>query len=79
MKNVLITGASRRISRATAVLAGTHSRSVGVNYAANTRAAGAVRLGGSKAAILKGDMSVEADVVPYSQGQRTSLAGSTAW
>lgn len=67
MKTVLITGASRGIGRATAALAGGRSWSVGVNYVANARAAEeaavAVRQAGGKAAILKGDMSVEADVL----------------
>ena len=67
MKTILITGASRGIGRATAVLAGAKGWSVGINYAANERAAEdtaeAVRAGGGRAALLKGDVSSEADVV----------------
>lgn len=67
MKTVLITGASRGIGRATAVLAGAKGWSVGVNYAADARAADdaatAVRDAGGRAAVLKGDVTSEADVV----------------
>lgn len=67
MKTVLITGASRGIGRATAVLAGARGWSVGINHAANARAAedtaAAVREAGGRAAVLKGDVSLEADVV----------------
>lgn len=67
MKTVLITGASRGIGRATAILCGERGWSVGVNYIGNTEAAEntaeAVRQAGGKAIILQGDASVEADVI----------------
>ncbi len=67
MKTVLITGASRGIGRAVAVLSGARGWSVGVNYAGNARAAAetvaAVREAGGRAVALQGDVSVEADVI----------------
>lgn len=67
MKTVLITGASRGIGRATAILCGERGWSVGVNYIGNREAAEntaeAVRAAGGKAIILQGDASVEADVI----------------
>ena len=76
--NVLIPGASRGIGRATAVLAGTKGWSVGVNYAADARAADdtatAVRDAGGRAAVLKGDVSSEADVVAAFDAARTCAA-----
>ncbi|MDR3522035.1 MAG: SDR family oxidoreductase [Acidocella sp.] len=67
MKSVLITGASRGIGRATAILAGGKGWSVGVNYMANLAAAeataAAVRAAGGRAVVIKGDVSVEADVI----------------
>ena len=67
MKTVLITGASRGIGRATAALAGDRHWSVGVTYVANAQAAedsaAAVSQAGGKAAIVQGDMSIEADVL----------------
>lgn len=66
-KTILITGGSRGIGRAAALLAGARGWSVGVNYRADQGAADDVvaeigRLGG-KAVALRGDVSVEADVV----------------
>lgn len=67
MKTVLITGASRGIGRATAILCGKRGWSVGVNYIGNRDAAEntaeAVRQAGGQAIILQGDASVEADVI----------------
>jgi len=67
MKTLLITGGSRGIGRATAVLAGGLGWSVGINYvgdeAAAETTAEAVRAAGGQAITLKGDVSVEADVV----------------
>lgn len=67
MKTILITGASRGIGRATAILCGERGWSVGVNYIGNHEAAEntaeAVRQAGGKAIILQGDASVEADVI----------------
>lgn len=67
MKTILITGASRGIGRSAAILAGKRGWSVGVNYAGNAQAAEetaeAVREAGGKAVTIKGDVSVEADVI----------------
>jgi NAD(P)-dependent dehydrogenase (short-subunit alcohol dehydrogenase family) len=67
MKSILITGASRGIGRAAAVLCGARGWSVGVNYAGNAEAADAtamaVRDAGGKAVTIQGDVSVEADVL----------------
>ncbi|MGF1620344.1 MAG: SDR family oxidoreductase [Rhodomicrobiaceae bacterium] len=67
MKTILITGASRGIGRSASILAGKRGWSVGVNYAGNAEAAGetaeAVRQAGGKAVTIKGDVTVEADVI----------------
>jgi NAD(P)-dependent dehydrogenase (short-subunit alcohol dehydrogenase family) len=67
MKAILITGASRGIGRAAALLAGARGWSVAVNYADNRQAAeetaGGVRSAGGQAAIMQGDVSSEADVI----------------
>nr|OQO17585.1 hypothetical protein B0A51_14936 [Rachicladosporium sp. CCFEE 5018]OQO24060.1 hypothetical protein B0A51_09613 [Rachicladosporium sp. CCFEE 5018]OQO24469.1 hypothetical protein B0A51_08578 [Rachicladosporium sp. CCFEE 5018] len=65
--NVLITGASRGIGRATAILAGKRGWTVGINYVQDKTAAmeteAAVRAAGGNALILQGDMSVEAEIL----------------
>ena len=67
LKTVLITGASRGIGRATALLCGARGWAVAVNYVRNEHAAEdtarAVRAAGGRAAILGCDVSVEADVI----------------
>lgn len=72
MKNILITGGSRGIGRATAIKCGERGWSVAINYRANRQAAdetvGAVRASGGRAAALAGDVSVEADVVAAFEG-----------
>jgi len=66
-KTVLITGASRGIGRAAAILCGARQWSVGVNYLGGADAAAetvtAVRAAGGRAATVKGDVSVEVDVL----------------
>jgi len=66
-KTILITGASRGIGRAAAVLAGARGWAVGVNYAGNERAAAetvaAVTDAGGRALALRGDVAAEADVI----------------
>jgi NAD(P)-dependent dehydrogenase (short-subunit alcohol dehydrogenase family) len=66
-KALLITGASRGIGRATALLAAKHGWSVGVNYRNDVDAAEevvrAIAKAGGRAVPLKGDVAIEADVV----------------
>ena len=66
-RNILITGGSRGIGRATALAAAAEGWSVGINYLGNEAAAAetalAVEQAGGKAAILRGDVSVEQDVI----------------
>jgi NAD(P)-dependent dehydrogenase (short-subunit alcohol dehydrogenase family) len=66
-KVILVTGASRGIGRACALLAAAQGWAVGVNYREDAKAADAVvetiaKTGGRSVA-LKGDVAVEADVV----------------
>jgi len=67
MKTILITGGSRGIGRAAAVLCGARGWSVGINYAGNAEAAEAtadlVRQAGGKAITLQGDVAEESDVI----------------
>lgn len=67
MKSILITGASRGIGRATALLCGARGWAVGVNYVRDEHAAEdtarAVRAAGGRAATLGADVSIEADVI----------------
>ncbi len=71
-KTVLITGASRGIGRASALLAAKQGWAVGVNYRADAKAADAVVAaivsGGGRAVALKGDVSVEAEAVAVFDG-----------
>jgi len=66
-KTVLVTGVSRGIGRAVAILAGKRGWRVGVNYAGNAEAAAetvaAVEAAGGKAIAIPGDVSQEADVI----------------
>lgn len=66
-KTILITGASRGIGRAAAILAGQKGWSVGVNYIGNKAAAdevvAAVIAAGGKARAIQGDVAEEADVL----------------
>jgi NAD(P)-dependent dehydrogenase (short-subunit alcohol dehydrogenase family) len=66
-KALLVTGASRGIGRACALLAGRNGWAVGVNYREDTKAADAVveaiAKGGGRSVALKGDIAVEADVL----------------
>jgi NAD(P)-dependent dehydrogenase (short-subunit alcohol dehydrogenase family) len=67
MKSILITGASRGIGRATALLCATRGWSVAVNYVRDEHAAEqtaqAVRTAGGRAATVRADVAVEADVM----------------
>jgi len=67
MKNVLITGGSRGIGRASVLRSAAQGWSVALNYAGNEQAAqqtvaDAVKLG-AKALAIQGDISIERDVV----------------
>jgi NAD(P)-dependent dehydrogenase (short-subunit alcohol dehydrogenase family) len=67
MKNILITGASRGIGRAAALLCASRGWSVAVNYARDEQAAQqtaqAVRAAGGRAVTVRADVAVEADVM----------------
>ena len=67
MNTVLITGASRGIGRATALLAAARGWPVAINYRNDAQAAAAtaaeVHERGGRATTIQGDVSVEADVV----------------
>jgi NAD(P)-dependent dehydrogenase (short-subunit alcohol dehydrogenase family) len=67
VKTILITGGSRGIGRATAIMAGQRGWSVGVNYAGNEQAAQdtvqAVQAAGGRAIAIRGDVAMEADVI----------------
>jgi NAD(P)-dependent dehydrogenase (short-subunit alcohol dehydrogenase family) len=67
VRNILITGASRGIGRATALRCGTLGWSVAVNYVRDEGAAretaDAVRAAGGRASIVQGDVAVEAEVI----------------
>ncbi|HUS55760.1 MAG TPA: SDR family oxidoreductase [Thermohalobaculum sp.] len=66
-RTILITGGSRGIGRATAILAGGLGWKVGVNYVGNAQAAAEtvdlVIAAGGQAIAIPGDVSVEADVI----------------
>lgn len=67
MKTILITGGTRGIGRATALLCASKGWSVALSYLRDASAADAaaqeVRAGGGLAVTLQGDVAVEADVV----------------
>jgi hypothetical protein len=74
MDTVLITGASRGIGRATALLAGKRGWAVAINYRSDARAAAEtaaqVQGSGARATTVRGDVSREADVVAmFTQAQ----------
>jgi NAD(P)-dependent dehydrogenase (short-subunit alcohol dehydrogenase family) len=66
-KHILITGGSRGIGRAVAIMAGQRGWSVGVNYAANEKTAletvQAVQKAGGRGIAIQGDVAREADVI----------------
>jgi NAD(P)-dependent dehydrogenase (short-subunit alcohol dehydrogenase family) len=67
MPTILITGASRGIGAATALLAGSRGWNIGVNYLSNATLAedlvSKIQISGGQATALQGDMSNEADVL----------------
>lgn len=76
-KSIVITGGSRGIGAATARLAGKRGWSVAVNYVGNAEAAQATvreaEKAGGKAIAVKGNMSVEADVVALFDAAATAF------
>ncbi|MBL8838142.1 MAG: SDR family oxidoreductase [Alphaproteobacteria bacterium] len=66
-KSILVTGGSRGIGRAAAILAGARGWSVAVNYVGNAAAAAetvaAVEQSGGRAVAIRGDVASEADVI----------------
>ena len=81
-KALLVTGASRGIGRACALLGGRNGWAVGVNYHEDAKAADAVvetiAKGGGRAVALKGDVSVEADVLGMFHAATRALGPLTA-
>ena len=77
MKTILITGASRGIGRATAILCGARGWSVAVNYSRDDAAAKAttraVDAAGGRSALIKGDVTQEGDVVAMFAGAEAAL------
>lgn len=75
MRNILITGGSRGIGRATALRCAEAGWAVAVNYVSDERAAHAtaeaVSAAGGRAVTVQGDVTVEADVVSmFAQAER---------
>jgi NAD(P)-dependent dehydrogenase (short-subunit alcohol dehydrogenase family) len=81
-KTLLITGGSRGIGRACALLAAQNGWSVGVNYREDSKAADAVvetiAKDGGRAVALKGDVSVEAEAVGIFDAATKALGSLTA-
>ncbi len=76
-KTILITGGSRGIGRATAVLAGARGWSVGVNYVGDAAAAAdtvaAVAAAGGRAIAIQGDVAIEAEVIACFEVAQTAF------
>ncbi len=81
-KILLVTGASRGIGRACALLAAENGWTVAVNYREDAKAADAVvetiAKGGGRAVALKGDVSFEADAVGIFDAATKALGPLTA-
>ncbi|HVJ41367.1 MAG TPA: SDR family oxidoreductase [Dongiaceae bacterium] len=78
-KSLLITGGSRGIGRATALLAAAQGWSVGINYLGNETAAREtaqeVEKAGGRAVLLRGDVAQEADVISLFDGMERQFGG----
>lgn len=76
-KTILITGGSRGIGRATAVLAGARGWAVGVNYVGDAAAAAAtvaaVEAAGGRAIAIQGDVAREAEVIACFEAVQAAL------
>jgi NAD(P)-dependent dehydrogenase (short-subunit alcohol dehydrogenase family) len=81
-KVLLVTGASRGIGRACALLAARNGWAVAVNYREDAKAADAVvetiAKGGGRSVSLKGDVAVEADVLGMFDAATKALGPLTA-
>lgn len=81
-KTVLITGASRGIGRAAAILAGKEGWSVGVNYTNAAKAAAEVvdliTKAGSDAIAIKGNVAIETDVIAMFDATEKALGSIDA-
>ena len=81
-KALLVTGASRGIGRACALLAAQNGWAVGVNYRADGKAADdvveTIAKAGGRSVALKGDVAVEADVVDMFDAAARALGPLTA-
>ncbi|HEY5204568.1 MAG TPA: SDR family oxidoreductase [Roseiarcus sp.] len=81
-KALLVTGASRGVGRACALLAAHTGWAVGINYREDAKAAEAVveaiAKGGGRAIALKGDIAVEADVLGMFDAAARALGPLTA-
>ena len=81
-KNLLVTGGSRGIGRACALLAAKNGWSVGVNYREDAKSADAVvetiAKSGGRAVALKGDVAVEAEAVAMFDTATKALGPLTA-
>jgi NAD(P)-dependent dehydrogenase (short-subunit alcohol dehydrogenase family) len=81
-RTILITGGSRGIGRATAILAGGLGWSVGVNYLANAEAAAetvrSVVAAGGQAIAIPGDVSLERDVIAMFDAAQAAFGPVTA-
>jgi NAD(P)-dependent dehydrogenase (short-subunit alcohol dehydrogenase family) len=79
---LLVTGASRGIGRACALLAAQSGWAVGVNYREDAQAAGAVvqmiAKGGGRAVAIQGDVSVEANAINMFDAATKALGPLTA-
>ena len=81
-RTALITGASRGIGRATAILAGGLGWKVGVNYLGNAEAAAetvrSVVAAGGQAIAIPGDVSLERDVIAMFDAAQAAFGPITA-
>jgi len=81
-RTVLVTGGSRGIGRATAIMAGRLGWRVGVNYLANAEAAAetvrSVVAAGGQAIAIPGDVSLERDVIAMFDAAQAAFGPITA-